>query len=316
MRPLLVTLVILTPLPAIAAAATFTGTTTGTFNVREVLDGTSTTATKTAPIAVTLTTDYSTMQWSINFNTTLIMSGGPTQSFETDLTANATLSSTRCTGGFCLGSPGISSPLSFPDANGKSGAGSYIMLGTAGWSLTDRIVSSTRNRTSPTTNIASGSVSNTGSGYYVSNPSNQFLAVANYPTNITLTPGYSSSSWSELNGAWHTGSGVFDLGHIGYNTSDEVYVYLSNLSSTITLAETLAGDFNDSKTVDMADYVLMRDSPGPLAPFLTSYNVWRSDFGASSVGLGAAAVPEPCTLGLLAFFMLAANCHRRRHSAN
>src|SRR4051794_14518758 len=88
----------------VVAAGTFTGPTTATFRVTEQLDGTSTTATKVGTINVSLTTDYSTMRWTMDFNVNLVMSGGPSQSFETTLAASGSLTSRRCSpGDLCLG---------------------------------------------------------------------------------------------------------------------------------------------------------------------------------------------------------------------
>jgi hypothetical protein len=326
MRQLIAVLLVLVPIQAIAAAATFTGTTIATFKVTEVLDGTTTNATKTAPVNIVLTTDYTTLSWSMNFNVNLVMSGGPTQSFETDLVANGNLAMRRCsTGTPCsITGTGNPSPLSFPDASGRSGAGTYVLLGDAGWSLTDRVVTATRNRTRTQVPIAAG-------GYvaYTGNPfnanlgygtSSQYLTVANYPTNISLSSGLSttgggSSAWAEptdpTQTQWRSGSGTVDLGQINYGTNDTVDVTLAGLSSsTFILTEALSGDFNDSKTVNMADYVLWRDSPGVLSPFLTSYSVWRSNFGATSAGVGSVAVPEPSSLLLFAFALLL--CGSRR----
>jgi hypothetical protein len=325
MRPLLVTLLIMTPLPAIAAAATFTGTTTATFAVKEILDGTTTTATKTAPVNFTLTTDYTTVRWTMSWNANLVISGGPTQSFETDLATSGSITSRHCpssTYGCSVDGPGFPSPLSFPDATGKSGAGSNIMIGAAGWSLTDRVVTASRTRTSPQLPVAgSGNVQYTGNPVFTNqgySANASYLTVANYPTNITLTPGYQSgnTTWADtsqpMQSQWNFGNGYFDLGHIGHGTNDDLDVYISSMPATITLTEALSGDFNDSKTVDMADYVLWRDSPGPLAPFLSSYSAWRSGFGTSSAGLGSAAVPEPSSFVLLGSMLAIAFANRSR----
>jgi hypothetical protein len=71
----------------------------------------------------------------------------------------------------------------------------------------------------------------------------------------------------------------------------------------------LAGDYNGNHVVDVADYVVWRDRlgattliPGDITPGLVSeddYAVWRMNFGRSVSG-GAAAVPEPGTILLLA----------------
>ena len=79
----------------------------------------------------------------------------------------------------------------------------------------------------------------------------------------------------------------------------------------------LAGDFNVDGVVDSADYVLWRANIGQPAGTLPNdttgavvgddqYNLWRANFGnqlASGSGskVSSAAVPEPSSLGLLAF---------------
>ncbi len=281
------------------AAGTFTGTATATFNVRETIDGSATTVSKSGPLSISLTTDYSTLRWSLNWNVNLVMSGGPSQSFETDLLASGSVTSRRCaSSNFCLATDDPS-PLSFPDANGKAGAGTYILVGDSTWTLTDRIVTSTRTRTNSQMPVATGSVVNpSGSNINVYNPGSHFLTVLNYPTNITLTPGFSGSSiWDSP--TWHNGTGTLTLGQIG-PTNDTLEVYLSGFASTFTLIESPAGDLTSDGIVDAGDYVLWRKGPGPLAPFLSSYNVWRSNFGGSASGLGSStAVPEPASLVML-----------------
>jgi hypothetical protein len=267
------------------AGGTFKGTTNATFTVKESLDGTTTTATKSGLFNVSLNTDYSTMRWSLDFDVNLLMA---------TLVASGNLLSGRCPGGCSTPlSPGDPSPLSFPDATGKSGAGTYRLLGTAAWSLTDRIATVTRTRTSPSKPvIATGSTSG-GVG-------NHYLTVANYPSSITLTPGFSSiSSYQESNGDWPLYSGIpLHLGRID-NGGNYLEVTVSSFPGTITLLESPAGDLTSNGVVDGADYVLWRKSPGLLSPFLSSYAVWRANFGNPSSGLGSTLVPEPSGLALL-----------------
>jgi hypothetical protein len=73
------------------------------------------------------------------------------------------------------------------------------------------------------------------------------------------------------------------------------------ISPTIMLHEVLPGDFSASGAIDAGDYVFWREAPGTLAPFLTSYDVWRTNYGSeldSSLG-SSANVPEPTSLLLL-----------------
>ncbi len=79
----------------------------------------------------------------------------------------------------------------------------------------------------------------------------------------------------------------------------------------INNAALLAGDYNHDDRVDMADYVLWRNTMNSTSLLAADgskngvvdaadYNVWRSNFGlsfpASGSGLGSGSVPEPATL--------------------
>jgi hypothetical protein len=132
-------LVILAWTQVAAAAGTFVGQTTANFRVREAIDGNITTADKSGDLSISLTTDYSTMQWSVDFDVDLLIAGGPGQSFETRLLAAGSLTTSRCAGRCIINELDDPSPLSFPDATGTSGAGSYLAFGSASWTLQDRI---------------------------------------------------------------------------------------------------------------------------------------------------------------------------------
>ncbi len=76
----------------------------------------------------------------------------------------------------------------------------------------------------------------------------------------------------------------------------------------------LAGDYNKNRIVDAGDYVLQRKSLNSR----TSYNSWRSNFGAVSppVGSGASTgIPEPSTLALLIVGLPYVAWERRRKRA-
>jgi hypothetical protein len=76
----------------------------------------------------------------------------------------------------------------------------------------------------------------------------------------------------------------------------------------------IAGDYNHNGVVDMADYVLWRNTKGQTGSGLAAdgnndnvvndldYSFWRARFGntsGSGSGLGGAAVPEPGLLSLI-----------------
>lgn len=92
----------------------------------------------------------------------------------------------------------------------------------------------------------------------------------------------------------------------------------------------LVGDYNNSGTVDAADYTVWRDHLGGDGSTLgtnrdpangtgvvstADYNSWKAHFGqsgAGSGGLASAAVPEPATLTLLALVLAAAAVARSK----
>jgi hypothetical protein len=205
--------------------------------------------------------------------------------------------------------------LSFPDATGKSGVGNYVLYGDAAWTLTDRIVSVTRTRTSPNKAItASGYGQTSASGDQAYNPGSGYLTVANYPTNISFTHGMSSIG-SSKDGGWNlpNSSHPFMLGKWTNGTNNYVEVTIFNFPNTFTLVENPPGDFNSSGAVDAADYVTWRQAPGNLAPFLTSYNVWRNNFGNPTSGASLSSVPEPTaiTFVVLMGLVVAGRRHRK-----
>ncbi len=83
----------------------------------------------------------------------------------------------------------------------------------------------------------------------------------------------------------------------------------------------LPGDFNDNGIVDAADYVVWRKggllanefAPPGAGP--EDYLGWRAAFGNGSAGLGASAVPETCSLSILAISSAALISRSRRRSS-
>lgn len=62
----------------------------------------------------------------------------------------------------------------------------------------------------------------------------------------------------------------------------------------------LAGDHNEDGSVDAADYVLWRKSPGAFGGDPGGYNAWRTNFGDALAGSGGASgVPEPSSIAML-----------------
>jgi hypothetical protein len=99
--------------------------------------------------------------------------------------------------------------------------------------------------------------------------------------------------------------------------------YFDNLQIAVTPPDGVPGDYNDSGTVDAADYVTWRDG-GPLANEGAStgivdqadYDFWRARFGATAgagADFGPATVPEPSTALLLVALSVALLPARTRH---
>jgi hypothetical protein len=300
---------------SVASAASFVGQADATFRVVETVDGTTTSVNKTAPIQFTLSTDYSTMHWSLDFDVDLLLAGGPTQSFETRLAATANLSTYRCSGGSsaCSHASGQPSVFSFPDATGRAGAGSYFLKGVAEWSLTDRIVSVSRERASPVNDVIwNGQTDNFNSsaayGY-----GDHYLRVGDYPPDVTLSTNFSTNSSIKAPGASWTNRSVTSLGRITTEEGGTLEVSLTGMPANITLTESLAGDFNGDQHVDAADYVVWRKGPGLLAPFLTSYDAWTGGYGGWQMPV--TTIPEPASSCFSLLGIMAAWTVRRTRSA-
>ncbi len=92
----------------------------------------------------------------------------------------------------------------------------------------------------------------------------------------------------------------------------------------------LPGDYNHDDKVDMADYVLWRNTMNSTSLLAADgskngvvdaadYNVWRSNFGlsfpASGSGLGSGSVPEPTTVVMMTIATLGFCAVRSRRRA-
>jgi WD40 repeat protein len=93
----------------------------------------------------------------------------------------------------------------------------------------------------------------------------------------------------------------------------------------VVVPTSLVGDFNNDGVVDEADYVVWRNAsstatlPNDRSPGIVNasdYADWRSNFGnsaANGTSLGSNSIPEPSSLPLIIFAIMA--CHFRRSGA-
>jgi hypothetical protein len=83
------------------------------------------------------------------------------------------------------------------------------------------------------------------------------------------------------------------------------------LPDAVALVAGIPGDLNTDLVVDAGDYVFWRKHNRPQI----EYDLWRANFGnppgAGTSGLAGGAVPEPGTIALLAFGLIALVCPRR-----
>ncbi len=173
------------------------------------------------------------------------------------------------------------SPLSFPDISGRAGAGNYTFNGGAvDWTITKRIVNTTTVQNNPLHPID------------INSTHQNSLSVFNYPDFVRLHMDLSGQS--------------FNLGRLTFNPNHYIDAFIfappGGFPSSVDLIEVLPGDFGGNGSVDAADYPIWKKAPG-LAPFLTSYDVWKSNFGdalgSGSGGGSSDGVPEPTSLLLL-----------------
>ncbi len=108
-------------------------------------------------------------------------------------------------------------------------------------------------------------------------------------------------------------SGVFattDFPQFGGRTFDVIYNPTS-VELEVIEAGSLAGDFDFDGDVDGTDYLLWQrgESPDPLSA--EDFADWQGNYGTNPPGLASAtAVPEPSSLLIVAFSLVAAAVHR------
>lgn len=150
--------------------------------------------------------------------------------------------------------------------------------------------------------------SNDGNGYQFQSQS--FVSGAIYmgdPNNPD--PDYVWPDWSH---GWSVGRGYFAGANDFFDgTIDEVRISNTALDpSDFLFAPGSGGDFNDDQIVDAADYVVWRKT---LSSDEEAYAAWRETFGTFiQGGGGSSSVPEPASLLIAGFALLAATLVRRR----
>ncbi len=117
---------------------------------------------------------------------------------------------------------------------------------------------------------------------------------------------------------------------LGSNTQPLGLTYGSSVSGAIVQSDEyfsgtgivwvgLPGDFNGNGSVDNSDYIVWRKNPSTFGGN-TGYNLWRSNFGATTHGSGSSlsqtAVPEPSAafLTLICGLLVAATSRRQKNS--
>ncbi len=83
----------------------------------------------------------------------------------------------------------------------------------------------------------------------------------------------------------------------------------------VVVVAKLPGDYNGNGKVDAADYTVWRNKLGSGAFTRAHFDIWKANYGATSLGSGAAesaAVPEPASVGLFAFAWAAGVLKRSR----
>ncbi|MGD9635544.1 MAG: hypothetical protein AB7G28_02855 [Pirellulales bacterium] len=130
------------------------------------------------------------------------------------------------------------------------------------------------------------------------------VLIADYVENPVGSGTYvPESDYGDATTNYFLGTSNFISGTAGsgrYLATFNMYYADANFVASFNLADAgLTGDFNHDMKVDAADYTVWRDGLGGEFDE-QDYTDWKNNFGATGSGaLAAAAVPEPCTLGLL-----------------
>ncbi len=115
--------------------------------------------------------------------------------------------------------------------------------------------------------------------------------------------------------------GALQANGITYGSTASSALFQSNeyFAGTGIVTVGLLGDFNGDGSVDAADYVKWRKSPGIFGGSPAGYDLWRANIGRTSgsgsgAGLGAStSVPEPTTIAMLLCGTLPFVVRRRRY---
>lgn len=241
-----------------SAASTFVGQVDGRFEIQEG----ATRASGIVPVSVTVTTDYSSLDYELTWDFDITVAGGPEEQFETRLVANGRYFTST------------SLNLSFPDSNGTTRSASTSLGWENEFSVIERIV--TFEDQSDSGPLADDTFFNVAE-----------FTVSDYPNSVSLKSSRSCCSFESL-------------GELQTSTGETISLSMLFVSQTgglsrafdASLTELLPGDFNDSGKVGAEDYTVWRDVPGFLAPLLTDYDIWRGNYGAM-LSSPTNSVPEP-----------------------
>jgi hypothetical protein len=175
----------------------------------------------------------------------------------------------------------------------------------------------------------------TGIGGIDLSPDGKYLAIMQIDNDVTLLPLVNGvpdlANRLVMDGGTNTGNGrdiAFDAaGNIYIVTSGQgmyrVYSPGGHTKTTLsfdgssyafnsqTIAAGLGGDFNHDNKVDGADFLVWQTTLGDAASLAT----WKANFGMSAAAAAATGVPEPASLGMLAFAGVLGLAAGRRRSA-